>query len=174
MENFLVLVCIVLSFVNKGVYAQNDTWSSWLTCEKACGGGIQSRYRDQCPADEKNNCVVIESRKCNEFDCSLTSTSQSTSSVRSPSTTPIRGESLLSSSITPSTPNDMQEKTSELTTTLLTTYTPKKSTTVSSTTTTTTTTTTTAPPKQLDNSKSGATHGQLNLMVAGVLLWYIS
>nr|XP_022294913.1 cell wall integrity and stress response component 2-like [Crassostrea virginica] len=173
MENFLVLVCIVLSFVNKGVYAQNDTWSSWLTCEKACGGGIQSRYRDQCPADEKNNCVVIESRKCNEFDCSLTSTSQSTS-VRSPSTTPIRGESLLSSSITPSTPNDMQEKTSELTTTLLTTYTPKKSTTVSSTTTTTTTTTTTAPPKQLDNSKSGATHGQLNLMVAGVLLWYIS
>nr|XP_022294987.1 uncharacterized protein LOC111105103 [Crassostrea virginica] len=171
MEKILVLVCIVLLFVDKGVYAQNDTWSSWLDCDKPCGGGIQRRYRDQCPADEKT-CVVIEGQKCNEFDCSLTSTSQSTSSVRSPSTTPIRGESLLSSSITPSTPNDMQEKTSELTTTLLTTYTPKKSTTVSST--TTTTTTTTAPPKQLDNSKSGATHGQLNLMVAGVLLWYIS
>ena len=64
-------VCSKL-FQNPGVYAQNDTWSSWLDCDKPCGGGIQRRYRDQCPADEKT-CVVIEGQKCNEFDCSLTS-----------------------------------------------------------------------------------------------------
>lgn len=52
------------------VHAQTQ-WSRWTDCDKACDTGFQNRARE-CPSGD-SSCTVIETRKCHEFSCNMTS-----------------------------------------------------------------------------------------------------